>query len=129
MNVLAEKGWIDRDELYVDGTKIESKANRYTFVWRKAIERELGKIREKARTLLGLESGYATKGKLAVQVELLEKEISEEGLTVQKGRGHHKPAKIRERDERKALLERWESYEQKKRTLGDKRNKIGRAHV
>ena len=30
VNVLAEKGWIDRDELYVDGTKIESKANRYT---------------------------------------------------------------------------------------------------
>jgi hypothetical protein len=43
-------------------------------------------------------------------------------LTVQKGRGHHKPAKIRERDERKGLLERWESYEQKKRILGDKRN-------
>lgn len=41
---------------------------------------------------------------------------------MQKGRGHHKPAKIRERDERKALLERWESYEQKKRILGDKRN-------
>ena len=122
VNVLAEKGWIDRDELYVDGTKIESKANRYTFVWRKAVERELGKIREKARSLLGQESGYATKGKLAEQVESLEKEISEEGLTVQKGRGHHKPEKIRERDERKALLERWESYEQKKRILGDKRN-------
>ena len=106
----------------MDGTKIESKANRYTFVWRKAVERELGKIREKARSLLGLESGYATRGKLAEQVESLDKEISEEGLTVQKGRGHHKPAKIRERDERKALLERWESYEQKKRILGDKRN-------
>ena len=91
MNVLVKKGWIDRDELYVDGTKIESRANRYTFVWRKAVERELGKIREKARSLLGLESGYATKGKLAEQVESLEKEISEEGLTVQKGRGHHKP--------------------------------------
>ena len=122
VNVLVKKGWIDRDELYVDGTKIESKANRYTFVWRKAVERELGKIREKARNLLGLESGYATKGKLAEQVESLDKEISEEGLTVQKGRGHHKPAKIRERDERKGLLERWESYEQKKRILGDKRN-------
>ena len=122
VNILAEKGWIDRDELYVDGTKIESRANRYTFVWRKAVERELGKIREKARDLLGLESGYATKGKLAEHVESLEKEISEEGLTVQKGRGHHKPAKLRERDELKDLLERWESYEEKKRILGEKRN-------
>ncbi len=129
VNVLAEKGWIDRDELYVDGTKIESKANRYTFVWRKSVERELGKIREKARSLLGLESGYATKGKLAEQVESLNKEISEEGLTVQNGRGHHKPVKIRERDERKALLERWESYEQKKQILGDKRNSYSKTDL
>ena len=71
---------------------------------------------------MGLESGYATKGKLAEQVESLEKEINEEGLTVQKGRGHHKPVKIRDRDERKALLEHWENYEQKKRILGEKRN-------
>ena len=128
VNVLTKKGWIDRDELYIDGTKIESRANRYTFVWRKTVERELGKIREKARSLLGLESGYATKGKLAEQVKSLEKEISEEGLTVQKGRGHHKPAKIRERDERKALLERWESYEQKKGILGDKRNSYSKTN-
>ena len=121
-NKLAEKGWIDRDELYVDGTKIESKANRYTFVWRKTVERELGKIREKARKLLGLESGYATRGKLKEQVEALDKEISAEGLTVQKGRGHHKPEKIRRRDEEKELLERWTSYEQKKEILGEKRN-------
>ena len=57
-----------------------------------------------------------------------QKEISEEGLTVQKGRGHHKPAKIRERDERKALLERWESYEQKKGILGDKRNSYSKTN-
>ena len=24
---------------YIDGTKIESKANKYTFVWRKTVER------------------------------------------------------------------------------------------
>ena len=47
--MLIQEGWIDKDELYIDGTKIESKANRYTFVWRKTVERELGKIREKAR--------------------------------------------------------------------------------
>ena len=122
VNVLVEKGWIDREELYVDGTKIESKANRYTFVWRKSVERELGKIREKARSFLGKESGYATRGKLKEKVDALEKEISAEGLSVEKGRGHHKPEKIRKRDEQKELLERWESYERKKEILGEKRN-------
>ena len=122
VKLLAKKGWIDREALYVDGTKIESKANRYTFVWRKTVERELGKIREKARELLGLENGYATKGKLKESIDELDKEIRAEGLTVQKGRGHHKPEKIRKRDARKELLERWEAYERKKKILGEKRN-------
>lgn len=122
VNVLVRKGWVDKDELYVDGTKIESRANRYTFVWRKTIERELGKIREKARSLLGLEEGYATRKKLEENVAALEKEISKEGLTVQKGRGHRKPEKIRKRDEEKQLLARWKSYERKKEILGEKRN-------
>ena len=41
---------------------------------------------------------------------------------MQKGRGHHKPEKIRKRDEQQELLERWESYEQKREILGEKRN-------
>ena len=32
--VLADKGFITLDVEYIDGTKIESKANKYTFVWR-----------------------------------------------------------------------------------------------
>ena len=122
VNVLVEKGWVDQEEVYVDGTKIESKANRYTFVWRKIVERELGKIRRKARELLGLENGYPTRGKLAESVETLDKEISEEGLSVQKGRGHRKPEKIRKREEQKQVLERWDAYEEKRRILGENRN-------
>ena len=37
MLVLAEKGFVSLDVEYVDGTKIESKANKYTFVWRKTV--------------------------------------------------------------------------------------------
>ena len=122
VKMLVEKGWIDREEVYVNGTKIESKANRYTFVWRKTVERLLVKIRDRVRELLELESGYATKGKLRESIEELEEEISAEGLSALKGRGHHKPEKIRKRDEEKELLERWESYEQKKEILGEKRN-------
>ena len=38
--VLADKGLISLDVEYIDGTKIESKANKYTFVWRKTVERD-----------------------------------------------------------------------------------------
>lgn len=50
--VLAEKGFITLDVEYIDGTKIESKANKYTFVWRKSTERNRAKLIEKIKALL-----------------------------------------------------------------------------
>ena len=50
--VLAAKGLISLDVEYIDGTKIESKANKYTFVWRKTVEKNRAKLQEQIRTLL-----------------------------------------------------------------------------
>ncbi|CAB1239259.1 protein of unknown function [Ruminococcaceae bacterium BL-6] len=46
---LEEMGETEHDEVFIDGTKIESRANRYTFVWRKTTEKHLGKVREAVR--------------------------------------------------------------------------------
>lgn len=51
--VLAERGFITLDVEYIEGTKIESKANKYTFVWRKTVEKNRAKLQEKIRVLLG----------------------------------------------------------------------------
>lgn len=50
--LLAERGFISLDVEYIDGTKIESKANKYTFVWRKSVERNRAKLQEKLKALL-----------------------------------------------------------------------------
>ena len=50
--LLAERGFITLDVEYIDGTKIESKANKYTFVWRKTVEKNRAKLQEKIRVLL-----------------------------------------------------------------------------
>ncbi len=50
--MLAEKGFIGLDVEYVDGTKMESKANKYTFVWRKSTERNREKLINKIKVLL-----------------------------------------------------------------------------
>ncbi|GFI13100.1 hypothetical protein IMSAGC008_00628 [Muribaculaceae bacterium] len=50
--VLADQGFITLDVEYIDGTKIESKANKYTFVWRKTVEKNRARLREKIRVLL-----------------------------------------------------------------------------
>ena len=50
--ILVEKGFVTLEVEYLDGTKIESKANKYTFVWRKSVERNREKLFEKIRVLL-----------------------------------------------------------------------------
>ena len=50
--LLAAKGLVSLDVEYVDGTKIESKANKYTFVWRKSVEKNRANLMEKIKNLL-----------------------------------------------------------------------------
>ena len=49
---LCSKGFITLDVEYIDGTKIESKANKYTFVWRKSVEKNRAKLMKKISVLL-----------------------------------------------------------------------------
>ncbi len=50
--LLSDRGFITLDVEYVDGTKIESKANRYTFVWRKTVGKNRARLQERIRALL-----------------------------------------------------------------------------
>lgn len=58
--LLVEMGHLSLNVVYVDGTKIESRANRYTFVWRKNVERNKAKLEEKIKQVLKqIEEGIA----------------------------------------------------------------------
>ena len=50
--ILSSKGFITLDVEYIDGTKIESKANKYTFVWQKSVEKNRAKLMKKISVLL-----------------------------------------------------------------------------
>jgi transposase len=49
---LLDRGYIDLERYFVDGTKIEANANKYSFVWRKSTEKYKAGLQEKIRTLL-----------------------------------------------------------------------------
>ncbi len=49
---LLELGYVDLKSYFMDGTKIEANANRYSFVWRKSTEKNKEKLREKVSQLL-----------------------------------------------------------------------------
>src|SRR5215212_3689629 len=46
VQLLAQEGLLSIKELYTDGTKIEANANRYTFVWGKAIKTNKERIKK-----------------------------------------------------------------------------------
>ena len=51
VNYLATQNEILFENVFIDGTKIEANANRYTFVWKKAILKNEGKMFDKILVL------------------------------------------------------------------------------
>src|SRR5690606_36466560 len=51
LELLADEGYVKLEHYFVDGTKIEANANRYTFVWKKAVAKQQVKLEEKVKAL------------------------------------------------------------------------------
>jgi hypothetical protein len=49
--LMVESGLVDLKTIYVDGTKLEANANKYTFVWGKAIKRSRERIKKQLKEL------------------------------------------------------------------------------
>jgi transposase len=54
VKMLAAKGYVKYENYFVDGTKIESASGRYTYVWKKTIERHDEALDEKLREYVRL---------------------------------------------------------------------------
>nr|WP_323063030.1 transposase [Limosilactobacillus reuteri] len=48
---LKDHGLIQNDAVFIDGTKVEADANKYSFTWRRAVEKYHAKLREKTSKL------------------------------------------------------------------------------
>jgi transposase len=59
VELLAETGQVSLDVQYMDATRIESVASKYTFVWRKSTEPNRRKLEEKIRNVLQIDEGIA----------------------------------------------------------------------
>ena len=52
VRMLQEMGYVSLEVQYIDGTKIESSANRYTFVWKGSVEKYKEKLQAKIQSVL-----------------------------------------------------------------------------
>lgn len=124
VHMLKEDGEIAYDHLFVDGTKIEANANRYTFVWRKNVERGMKKLCDKRSALiLALRTEYAMElGAREEPAEILERlrEVAkEQKIEFVHGKGKHKSALQKQ-------IEQLEAFEAKAAEYRDHIQKMGK---
>ena len=90
---LYEMGEVKFKNLFVDGTKIEAYANKYTFVWKKAVEKNLEKLNRKVENILPAIAeryGITTSVSLEDCYEALVLQSQWLNLTFAVGKGKHK---------------------------------------
>ena len=102
---------ISGENLFIDGTKIEANANRYTFVWKKAVSKNEQKLRTKLPEILD-EINYAYGVKfpentpVSDMIGTLSSLMIKFGIERVYGKGHHKSVYQK-------ALEKLEEYEAK----------------
>ncbi len=134
--VIFQADHVDLDHAYIDGTKIEANANKYTWVWKKSCIRNrdkvFGKISELIERINREEMAF-----LGIRLELREEYAIEylDGLldTYRKamrldlssfvsGSGHHKSVQQRRYQELQGYRDRLKRYAEQIMTCGEERN-------
>ena len=120
--MLVELGYVSLDVQYIDGTKIEAASNRYTFVWRKSVERNKLKLESKIRNIIKqIEKGIKEDNRAAdetptpINSNELKEKIRE--LNADQKRSREEEKQIKELTKHQAKLQ---EYEQHMDTLGQR---------
>ena len=140
-HLLQDEGLLREGSLFIDGTKIEADANKYTFVWKKAIEKYHAKLKidaldlyedlvqEEVTKAITEEEAMTSKGmammakEIETEIEQLDQEIEDEPPVIPDG----SPKKQRRRRLKKYLhklnkdyVPRAKKYEKAKQIFGER---------
>ena len=131
-----EKDHVDLDHAYIDGTKIEANANRYTWVWKKSCTKNREKVFHKISLLIDA-MNQDVLGYLGVKLEKREAyaidyvsellEMYKKGTNLDESRfvfgcGHRKSIQQKQYQEMQGYLERLKIYARHIEICGDERN-------
>ncbi len=112
VRLLEKQKETDHDVVFIDGTKLESRAGRYTFCWRGTVEKDLAKVKKQVQAQTGLKT-------LAGLETRLRKTRPAEFVV---GKGTRKSQGQKTWEALDALRERWEKYEESLQIMGTDRN-------
>ena len=124
VELLHKEGFVSLQVQYIDGTKIESVANKYSFVWRGSVDKYDTRLREKTDAILRdieqvieEESKDTTKDieltteEFSSRVERIKERMQRDGMTKQQRK------QIKELD---SAVEKMAEYDHKKEVLGSR---------
>lgn len=130
-----EKEHVDLQHLYIDGSKFEANANKYSWVWKKATEKSRYRLFDKITRLFteinqeltytGMQfcvnTEYAPEYLREAAVRYAEMHQLDEASFV-RGRGHHKTVQQRHYEKLIEYAAKLEEYVEKIQTCGENRN-------
>ena len=132
VGMLVEWGFVSLATVFIDGTKIEANANRYGFVWKKSVEKNLKKMRTQiTEKLPGLLQSTGINWHIPEEIELhhlkklrkkLYAQAEKERLVWVSGKGHRKTALQRTIETVNGWLEKWKRYNRDIYICGDRNN-------
>ncbi|SLK21169.1 Transposase DDE domain protein [Clostridium chauvoei JF4335] len=129
-NFLYEIGEISGRSIFIDGTKIEAYANKYTFVWKKAVTKNMAKLLTKIADLVkeceelyGIKLIYKNKVQMR-HVKKLKKRLYElkkiETIEFVHGCGKRKSPLQKSIEKLEEYLSKFKEYNQKVYTCGER---------
>ncbi|WP_273497955.1 IS1182 family transposase [Peptoniphilus rhinitidis] len=125
VQILIKENQIDLSSIYIDGTKIEAYANRYSFVWRGSIEKWQEKLIERIKEELGLSKSLIPDQVLQAVTTIfnqLRKYCKQKKIKFVYGKGKRKTKEQRDYELLKDWKEKLESYRKHLEIMGDYRN-------
>ncbi len=131
-----EKDHVDLNHLYIDGTKIEANANRYTWVWKKSCLRNREKVFgyitrliEKMNFEILFYRGFRIEPREEYAIEYVEEILTKfsEAAGIRpaafvKGCGHRKSTAQKQYEEMEKYLQRLKKYAEHIEICGEERN-------
>lgn len=129
-NFLHDLGEITGDAIFIDGTKIEACANKYSFVWKKAVAKSQAKLLAKlagfvyeCEELYGIRLVYQNQVKMKHLKKLRKKLLAlkqEEGIEFVHGCGKRKTSLQRSIEKLEEYLNKLKEYTQKIHICGER---------
>ena len=115
---------VDFTEWYIDGTKLEANANRYTFVWRKRIEKGIANLKKKRRHIQEQLLAVTGMDTFSLHDEELRQAViavcQEDGISFVHGSGHRKTAEQKLVEQLEAIQDKQQEYDAHLRILGQR---------